>query len=106
MLINPLGTINLEMKIGSDNPCSRHLSESQCPVRAVHCGVGNVRIALTSSEADKGWAVSDPELKAVERSTDGRITRYRFGMRLYCSVGSGLQQSYGCAVNVQVCYKP
>jgi hypothetical protein len=63
-------------------------------------------IPTGTHDLDKGWSVSDPQLKAVERSADGRITRYQFGMRLNCTVGSGMQQSGSCEVDVEVCYKP
>src|SRR5690348_7201610 len=37
---------------------------------------------------DPGWAVSNPQLKAIERDESGKVTRYQVGMRLCCSVGS------------------
>jgi hypothetical protein len=57
---------------------------------------------------EPGWAVSDPELKGIERDDTGKITRYEFGMRLFCSVGGGgaNPHSAACSVNAEVCYKP
>jgi hypothetical protein len=54
-----------------------------------------------------GWAVSDPELKAVERDANGKVTRYEFGLKLYCSVGSGGANPHfaECSVSAEVCYK-
>jgi hypothetical protein len=56
----------------------------------------------------QGWAVSDPELKGIERDANGRITQYEFGMKLFCRVGStGANPHFGeCSVDVDVCYKP
>lgn len=57
---------------------------------------------------DAGWAVSAPELKGIARDDTGRITRYEFGMKLFCTVHSGgTNPMVGeCSVNVEVCYKP
>jgi hypothetical protein len=55
--------------------------------------------------SDGGWAVSQPELRVVERQANGRITRYAFGMQLYCIPGH-LPTHAPCEVNVSVCYKP
>jgi hypothetical protein len=57
------------------------------------------------SAGDGGWAVSRPELRVVEKQADGRITRYAFGMQLYCIPGH-LPTHAACEVNVGVCYKP
>jgi hypothetical protein len=56
----------------------------------------------------QGWAVSDPELKGIERGANGEITQYEFGMKLFCKVGStGANPHFGdCSVDVDVCYKP
>ena len=58
-----------------------------------------------SSDLDKVWAVSEPQLKT---DNTGASTRYVFGMHLFCAVnGSTFSQNEGaCAVGVQVCYKP
>ena len=58
---------------------------------------------------DQGWAVSDPELKAVQKDEKGKVTRYEFGMKLFCHVRdtAGAESEYGeCSVDVDVCYKP
>jgi hypothetical protein len=55
----------------------------------------------------QGWAVSDPELKALERDATGKVTRYEFGMKLFCNVGKGPNPMVGdCSVDVDVCYLP
>ncbi|HZI55814.1 MAG TPA: hypothetical protein VFF39_03510 [Verrucomicrobiae bacterium] len=55
-----------------------------------------------------GWAVSEPELKAIEKDSHGKITRYEFSMKLFCSVSSHGQNPYyaECSVDADVCYKP
>jgi hypothetical protein len=57
---------------------------------------------------EQGWAVSDPELRAIEQDKNGKVTRYEFGMKLFCKVGpSGASPHFGeCSVNAEVCYKP
>jgi hypothetical protein len=56
---------------------------------------------------EQGWAVSDPELKALARDASGKVTRYEFGMKLRCSarVPSG-PRAAECSVGVDVCYRP
>lgn len=57
---------------------------------------------------DQGWAVSDPELKAVEKDASGKVTRYQFGMRLFCNASGsdGNSNYYGeCTIDVEVCYR-
>jgi hypothetical protein len=58
-----------------------------------------------SSDLEKAWAVSEPQLKT---DNNGASTRYAFGMHLFCAVnGSTFSQTEGaCDVGVQVCYKP
>jgi len=69
-------------------------------------------LVITSGKENKiyepGWAVSDPELRGIERDNTGRITRYEFGMKLFCTVGSHGANPYfaECSVNAEVCYKP
>jgi len=69
-------------------------------------------LIMTSGKEDKvyepGWAVSEPELKGIERDSAGKTTRYEFGLRLFCKVGSGGANPYfaECSVNADVCYKP
>ena len=57
---------------------------------------------------EQGWAVSEPELKALHRDESGKVTQYEFGMRLFCQVGDrGANPQFGdCSVTVEVCYKP
>jgi hypothetical protein len=57
---------------------------------------------------EPGWAVSDPELKTVERDANGKVTRYEFGLKLYCNVGShGANPHFAeCSVGADICYKP
>jgi hypothetical protein len=59
-----------------------------------------------SSDLEKIWAVSEPQL--IKPDSNGDSTRYAFGMHLFCSVqGSPYSQTEGaCDVEVQVCYKP
>jgi hypothetical protein len=59
-----------------------------------------------SSDLEKVWAVSEPQL--IKPDSNGASTRYAFGMHLFCAVqGSPYSQSEGaCEVEVQVCYKP
>jgi hypothetical protein len=51
--------------------------------------------------------VSDPELKEV-KNAEGKVVRYKFGMHLFCKVGTtGANPQFGeCAVEAEVCYKP
>jgi len=61
-------------------------------------------IAYGTNDLEKGWAVSEPQLRIV-KNNDGD-TDYLFGMRLFCSV-PGDSRMYGtCSVSVDVCYKP
>jgi hypothetical protein len=56
---------------------------------------------------EQGWAVSGPELKALARDASGKVTRYEFGMKLFCSARVlGGQRAAECSVAVDVCYKP
>jgi hypothetical protein len=55
----------------------------------------------------QGWAVSDPQLTALDRDSNGKVTRYEFGMNLHCSARTpGTQRAAECSVAVDVCYKP
>jgi hypothetical protein len=69
-------------------------------------------LIITSGKEDDvykpGWAVSDPELKAIERDDSGKVTRYEFGLKLFCAVGSGGANPHfaECSVSAEVCYKP
>ena len=69
-------------------------------------------LIITSGKEDDiyepGWAVSNPELKAIEHDESGKVARYEFGMELFCKVGSsGANPHFAeCSVNAEVCYKP
>jgi hypothetical protein len=53
----------------------------------------------------KGWAVSDPQIRALTKA--GR-SRHVFGMKLFSTVGKNEshRQFGGSEVHVEVCYKP
>ena len=56
---------------------------------------------------NQGWAVSNPELKVLQKDESGKATRYEFGMKLSCHVAGGPNPIVGeCSVDVEVCYKP
>ena len=62
----------------------------------------------SSSTIDEaGWAVSDPELRPLNRDASGKVTRYGFGMKLLCNARTGgAERAVECSVRVDVCYKP
>jgi hypothetical protein len=96
-------------------------SYQQTQVRATN-GKGKVKSSLRpqdipkgihidpsgSSDLEKVWAVSEPQLRELKGNNDATSTRYAFGMHLFCSVqGSAFSQTEGaCDVGVEVCYKP
>jgi hypothetical protein len=69
-------------------------------------------LVITHGKEDKvyepGWAVSEPELKVIEKDSNGKVTRYEFAMKLFCSVSSRGSNPYyaECSVQADVCYKP
>jgi hypothetical protein len=67
-------------------------------------------IPYGSTDLEKGWAVSAPELTKfiIKSQSGGSDIRYRFKMKLYCTVGSSEtpRQFGGCDVTVDVCYLP
>jgi|SRR6516165_6896683 hypothetical protein len=65
-----------------------------------------IHIVPYGKAGDGGWFVSHPELRVVTREANGRITRYAFGMQLYCIPGDTPTDVADCEVNVDVCYKP
>ena len=73
-------------------------------------GILIIPSGMSDNESHQGWAVSDPELKALDKDASGRITQYQFGMRLFCNATSsadGNVSYYGeCSVDVEVCYRP
>jgi hypothetical protein len=85
-------------------------SGAQSSMRAQDIPKGLLVIPYGKSDAvyEQGWAVSDPELKGIQRDADGKINRYQFGMKLFCTVGNtGANPNFGeCSVDVDVCYKP
>lgn len=61
----------------------------------------------SSTIDEQGWAVSDPELRALNRDASGKVTRYAFGMKLLCNArAAGAERAVECSVRVDVCYKP
>ena len=73
-------------------------------LRAEDVPKGIYIVPYGQGDAGKAWDVSDPKLKTVP-DADGK-TRYVFGLRLHCTVDEFARQFGGCAVNVDVCYKP
>jgi hypothetical protein len=67
-------------------------------------------ITYGSTDLEKGWAVSAPELtKVIINSQSGESDiRYRFRMKLYCTTGASetTRHSGTCDVTVEVCYLP
>ena len=69
-------------------------------------------LVITHGKEDEvyepGWAVSEPELRAIEKDSNGKVTRYEFAMKLFCSVSPhGQNPHYAeCSVEADVCYKP
>ena len=80
-------------------------SKAQSNLRPQDIPKGIHIIPSGSSDLEKVWAVSKPQLRKIKDETS---TRYAFGMHLFCSVhGSPYTQTEGaCNVEVQVCYKP
>ncbi len=71
-------------------------------LRAADMPKGIHIIPYGSTDLQKGWSVSAPILASIEAQG---ATRYRFGMKLYCTVGSSVTQNVGgCNVQVDVCY--
>jgi hypothetical protein len=64
---------------------------------------GLLIIPYGSTDLEKGWSVSAPKLVATQ--VQG-ATQYKFGMKLYCTVGASSQSVGGCNVGVDVCYLP
>jgi hypothetical protein len=61
----------------------------------------------SSTIDEQGWAVSDPELRALNRDASGKVTRCGFGMNLFCNARTaGAERAVECSVRVDVCYKP
>jgi len=66
------------------------------------------------NSADHGWAVGDgiePRIQLLPARWDintNLVTQYKFGIRLYCTTGSGLpaMTTGGCNAKVAVYYKP
>jgi|SRR5208337_1243502 len=102
-------------------------SYHQPSIPAVANGKSDARSRLVASEvpagiyivpsgdnsANHGWAVGDgaePRIQLVPAVWDANtntISQYKFGMRLYCTTGSGEfdRTTGGCNVKVDVCYK-
>jgi hypothetical protein len=65
-------------------------------------------MAAGTTDLEKGWAISAPELVVVQPPASGNAPRYKFGMKLYCTVGTSpaTRNFGGCDVSVEVCYLP
>ena len=117
-------TTDLDTRVTLTLPKNATLDESyqQQNVRATN-GKRGMRSSLRAQDVPKGiliiphgksdelynqgWAVSDPELKVLQKDESGKVTRYEFGMRLSCHVSGGPNPNFGdCSVDVEVCYKP
>jgi hypothetical protein len=60
----------------------------------------------SSSVDEQGWAVSAPQLRALNRDASGKVTRYQFGMKLLCDARTtGAERAVECSVGVDVCYR-
>jgi hypothetical protein len=103
-------------------------SYHQPSIAAVANGKSDARSRLVASEvpagiciapsgdnnAAHGWSVgdgADPRIQLAPATWDmstNTITQYKFGMRLYCTTGSGEldRTTGGCNVKVDVFYKP
>jgi len=103
-------------------------SYHQTAIGAVANGKSAARSRLVASEvpagicivptgdntANHGWAVGDgaePRIQLIPASWDMKtntITQYKFGIRLYCTTGSGEldRTTGGCNAKVAVYYKP
>jgi hypothetical protein len=75
-------------------------------LRAKDIPKGILIIPYGSTDLEKGWSVSGPELVAI-KAPGSQSVGYSFGMKLYCTVGSAVAQNVGgCSVAVDVCYLP
>jgi hypothetical protein len=92
-------------------------SDAHSPLTAQQIPKGIYIVPYGSDDHEKGWAAHSPELKGIEWDDNATITRYVFGMTLYCATGSGEADRLvggcnvyvdvgGCNVNVDVCYQP
>ena len=50
-------------------------------------------IPYGSSDLEKVWAVSEPQLREIKDDNNATSTRYAFGMHLFCSVQGSVFQS-------------
>ena len=77
-------------------------SRARSDLRASDIPKGIHIIPYGSTDLQKGWSVSAPILASIQGQG---ATRYRFGMKLYCTVGGSVTQDVGgCDVQVDVCY--
>jgi hypothetical protein len=67
---------------------------------------GILIIPYGSNDSEKVWSVSEPTIKRENNETSS--SRYIFGMHLFCmvKVHTFSQNTGGCEVSVEVCYKP
>jgi hypothetical protein len=76
-------------------------------LRAKDIPKGILIIPYGSTDLEKGWSVSAPELVAIKAPGSQSVTGYKFGMKLHCTVGTSVHQNVGgCNVAVEVCYLP
>jgi len=95
-----LDTSYQQTKIVADN----HQGNAHSNLRPQDIPKGIHIVPYGLNDHDMGWAVSAPTLRTVS-GADGS-THYVFGMRLACTVEEYARQFGGCAVSVDVCYKP
>jgi len=95
-----------QKKVRSTN--GRNGAKSSMSAEDIPKGILIIPYGTSDDVYKQGWAVSEPELKAMDRDSNGKVTRYQFGMKLFCSVSnSGANPQFGeCSVSVEVCYKP
>jgi hypothetical protein len=83
-------------------------AESSMRAEDIPKGVLVITYGKNDDIYNQGWAVSDPALKLLVLNATRKITRYEFGMKLFCNVGiTGANPNFGeCTVHAEVCYKP
>jgi hypothetical protein len=69
----------------------RRGAHSSMRAQDVPKGILIIPSGVSDNVSHQGWAVSDPELKALDKDASGRVTQYQFGMRLFCNASSSDQ---------------
>jgi hypothetical protein len=79
-------------------------AEGKASLRPQDISISILIIPHSPNGHEKVWSVSEPKLTEIKADS----TRYEFGMRLFCRVEDSpySQQSGGCDVQVEICYKP